>query len=112
GMDRCNLTVLVLGGPSDLAAFLAEHRVEVVASLPSFRAPGTDAQRGGGTFAKSIEALRLLNRLGYGQGGELVLDLVHNPVGAFLPGSQASLEKEYRRELGERFGVVFDRLFS
>jgi radical SAM/Cys-rich protein len=111
-MDRCNLSVLLLPSQRDLVDFLKEHRVEVVASLPSFRAPGTDAQRGDGVFAKSLEALRLLNDAGYGAGGGLVLDLVHNPVGAFLPGDQASLERDYKRELKMRHGIVFDRLFT
>ncbi len=111
-IDRCNLSVLLLPSQRDLVAFLAGHKVEVTASLPSFRAAATDAQRGTGAFAKSLEALRLLNSAGYGQGGELRLNLVHNPVGAFLPGDQASLERDYRRELGERHGIVFDRLHT
>lgn len=111
-IDRCNLTVLTLPGQSDLVPYLAEHRVEVTASLPSFRAMGTDAQRGDGVFAKSVQALRLLNQAGYGRGGGLVLNLVHNPVGAFLPGNQASLERDYRRELASRHDVVFDRLYT
>jgi radical SAM/Cys-rich protein len=110
-IDRCNLSVLLLPSQRDLVDFLAAHRVEVTASLPSFRAPGTDAQRGEGVFARSIEALRRLNEAGYGRGEGLVLDLVHNPVGAFLPGDQNSLERDYRRELG-RHGVVFDRLYT
>jgi len=111
-IDRCNLTILLVKGQSDLAEFLASRRVEVIASLPSFRTAGTDAQRGAGVFARSIEALRRLNALGYGRGGELQLGLVHNPVGAFLPGNQASLERDYRRELRDRHGVVFDRLYT
>jgi radical SAM/Cys-rich protein len=111
-VDRSNLTVLLLPSQRDLVDFLKRHRVEVAASLPSFRASGTDAQRGEGVFARSLEALRRLNEAGYGKGGGLVLDLVHNPVGSFLPGDQASLERDYRRELGQRHGIVFDRLFS
>jgi len=111
-IDRCNLTVMLVKGQSDLAEFLAEHRVEVVASLPSFRKAGTDTQRGAGVFDKSIEALRKLNELGYGSGGELKLDLVHNPVGAFLPGNQPSLERDYRRELEQRHGIRFDSLYT
>jgi radical SAM/Cys-rich protein len=111
-IDRCNLTVLTLPAQSDLVPFLAEHKVEVTASLPSFRQAGTDAQRGDGVFAKSIDALRRLNGAGYGHGRGLVLNLVHNPVGAFLPGSQASLERDYRREFASRYGIVFDRLFT
>ncbi len=111
-IDRCNLSVLLLPAQRDLVPFLAARRVEVTASLPSFRAAGTDAQRGFGVFAKSLEALRLLNAAGYGTGGGLVLNLVHNPVGAFLPGDQASLERDYRRELQQRHGVVFDELYT
>ncbi len=111
-IDRCNLTVLLLAGQADLADFLARHEVEVVASLPSFRARGTDAQRGERVFEKSIRALRMLCERGYGQGGRLRLVLVHNPVGMFLPGSQASLERDYRRELESRYGIVFDELYT
>jgi radical SAM/Cys-rich protein len=114
--DRCNLTVLAIRSQADLAEFLARHKVEVVASLPSFRKSGTDRQRGDGVFDKSIEALRTLNRLGYGNGNGngsgLRLGLVHNPVGAFLPGSQNSLERDYKRELQSRFGVTFDSLYT
>jgi radical SAM/Cys-rich protein len=111
-IDRCNLSVLLLPSQRDLVPFLREHRVEVVASLPSFRASGTDTQRGAGVFGRSIEGLRLLNEAGYGRGGGLVLSLVHNPVGAFLPGDQASLERDYRRELQMRHGIVFDSLYT
>jgi radical SAM/Cys-rich protein len=111
-IDRCNLTVLLIAGQRDLARFLAEHGVEIVASLPSFRPSGTDAQRGEGVFDKSIEAMRKLNALGYGRGGELKLGLVHNPVGAFLPGNQASLEREYKRALERDHGIVFDSLYT
>jgi radical SAM/Cys-rich protein len=111
-VDRCNLSVLLLASQRDLVPFLAAHRVEVNASLPSFRPSGTDAQRGDGVFAKSLEALRLLNAAGYGRGGGLTLNLVHNPVGAFLPGDQTSLERDYRRELRLRHGIVFDRLYT
>ena len=111
-IDRCNLSVLLLPSQANLLDFLAAHRVEVTASLPSFRAAGTDAQRGAGAFARSIEALRRLNAAGYGKGTGLVLNLVHNPVGAFLPGDQASLERDYRRELSLRHGIVFDRLYT
>ncbi|HEX4824547.1 MAG TPA: arsenosugar biosynthesis radical SAM (seleno)protein ArsS [Candidatus Polarisedimenticolaceae bacterium] len=111
-IDRCNLTVLLLPSQDGLVPFLAEHRVDIVASLPSFRASGTDTQRGEGVFAKSVAALRRLNDAGYGTGRGLVVDLVHNPVGAFLPGTQASLERDYRRELRDRHGVVFDRLLT
>jgi radical SAM/Cys-rich protein len=111
-IDRSNLSVLLLPSQRDLVGFLAAQRVEVTASLPSFRAAGTDAQRGEGVFEKSLEALRLLNAAGYGRGDGLVLNLVHNPVGAFLPGDQSSLERDYRRELQQRHGIVFDRLYT
>ncbi len=111
-MDRCNLTVLLTAPQADLINFLAAHRVEIVASLPSFRSAGTDAQRGEGVFEKSLEALRRLNAVGYGRGEGLVLNLVHNPVGAFLPGNQASIERDYRRELESRHGIVFDHLYT
>ena len=111
-MDRCNLTVLLLPGQADLAAFLARHRVEVVASLPSFLAASTDAQRGAGIFDRSIAALRLLNGLGYGRPGSgLPLTLVHNPVGALLPPPQAETEARFKAELERRHGITFDRLY-
>ncbi len=111
-IDRCNLTILLTAPQADLIAFLAAHQVEVIASLPSFRSAGTDAQRGLGVFERSIEALTRLNAAGYGTGGDLALNLVHNPVGAFLPGDQASLERDYRRELATRHGVTFDHLYT
>ncbi|MBX3235899.1 MAG: arsenosugar biosynthesis radical SAM protein ArsS [Nitrospiraceae bacterium] len=112
-MDRCNLSVLLLPSQADLAEFLATHRVEVVASLPSFRAVQTDAQRGDGIFDKSIEGLRLLNHLGYGrEGSGLVLNLVHNPVGAFLPPKQEAIEAQFRKELLAKHGIVFNHLYT
>ena len=111
-IDRCNLTVLLLRGQADLAAYLADRQVEIVASLPSFRRAGTDTQRGAGVFDKSLEALRRLNELGYGRGGPLRLTLVHNPVGAFLPGGQHSLERDYKRALEREHGIVFDALYT
>src|SRR5574341_2516898 len=112
-MDRCNLSVLLLPSQADLAEFLAHHRVEVVASLPSFRSSQTDAQRGDGVFEKSVTALHLLNRLGYGQEGSgLILNLVHNPVGAFLPPKQEAIEAQFRRELSRQHGVLFNRLYK
>ena len=112
-IDRCNLTVLLEPGQEDLAGFLAEHGVHVTASLPCYSSANVDGQRGNGVFAKSIEALRRLNALGYGQPGTgLVLDLVYNPGGPFLPPSQEALEADYRVRLGEDFGIVFDRLFT
>jgi radical SAM/Cys-rich protein len=112
-MDRCNLSVLLLPSQADLAEFLAHHRVEVVASLPYFRAAQTDAQRGDGVFDKSIEALHVLNQLGYGrEGSGLLLNLVHNPVGAFLPPKQEAVEAQFRRELQRAHGVTFNRLYT
>ncbi|MBC8102546.1 MAG: arsenosugar biosynthesis radical SAM protein ArsS [Cytophagales bacterium] len=112
-IDRCNLTILFVPGKEHLAAFLAENGVEVTASLPYYLAQRTDAQRGLGVFDESIEALRLLNRLGYGKEGTgLLLNLVYNPTGAFLPPDQASIEAEYKKELAARYGVVFNRLYT
>ena len=112
-MDRCNLSVLLIPSQSDLAEFLAAYRVEVVASLPYYRVSQTDAQRGEGIFDKSIEALRLLNQLGYGQEGSgLLLNLVHNPVGAFLPPKQEAIEAQFRKELRTRHGVEFNHLYT
>jgi radical SAM/Cys-rich protein len=111
-IDRCNLTVLELPSQRDLVAFLADHQVEVVCSLPHYRAPNTDRQRGEGVYDKSIAALRRLNAAGYGGGrSELRLVLVTNPVGAYLPGSQASLEAEWKRELLRLHGIRFDALY-
>ncbi|MEZ6127207.1 MAG: arsenosugar biosynthesis radical SAM protein ArsS [Planctomycetaceae bacterium] len=112
-IDRCNLTILTAPGYDDLPEFLAEHRVDVVASLPCYLSENTDAQRGDGVFAKSIEALRRLNDLGYGQSDSgLELTLVYNPIGPALPPPQASLEKAYHRELRARYDIVFNRLFT
>jgi radical SAM/Cys-rich protein len=112
-IDRCNLTILLAPHFDDLPRFLAAHRVEVVASLPCYLPENTDRQRGDGVFAKSIEALRLLNASGYGQPGSgLTLTLVYNPVGPSLPPAQAGLEDAYRRELRARHGVEFTRLFT
>jgi len=112
-MDRCNLSVLLLPSQADLAEFLACHRVEIIASLPSFRESQTDAQRGDGVFDKSIEALRQLNRLGYGrEGSGLTLNLVCNPVGAFLPPKQEASEAQFKRELKRAYGVVFNHLYT
>ena len=112
-IDRCNLSILLLPSQQGLAEFLAEHRVEIVASLPYFLAERTDAQRGEGVFDKSIEALRLLNSLGYGaQGSGLRLNLVYNPTGAFLPPPQAAVEADFRRELRDRHDIVFNSLYA
>ena len=112
-IDRCNLTILTLPNYSSLPTFLATHGIEVIASLPSFAASQTDRQRGDGVFEQSLSALRQLNALGYGhQESGLVLNLVTNPVGAFLPASQAALERDWKRELMRRYGISFNRLFT
>ncbi|TKB34980.1 MAG: radical SAM/Cys-rich domain protein [Nitrospira sp.] len=112
-MDRCNLSVLLIPSQADLADFLASHHVEIVASLPSYQASQTDAQRGDGIFQKSIEALRLLNRLGYGRPDSgLALNLVYNPVGAFLPPKQEAIEAQFRKELRAKHGIEFNHLYT
>lgn len=109
-IDRCNLTVLMEPGQEDLADFLAEQRVEISASLPCYEEDNVEAQRGKGVYNTSIEALRLLNALGYGS--DLVLNLMYNPVGAVLPPPQQALEADYRRELAARFGIRFNELLT
>jgi radical SAM/Cys-rich protein len=112
-MDRCNLSVLLLAKNADLPEFLAANQVEIVASLPNARARATDAQRGDGAFERSIEALRRLNAVGYGQGDpRRVLTLMHNPAGALLPSSQRSMETDWKRSLAREHGVTFDRLIA
>jgi radical SAM/Cys-rich protein len=111
-MDRCNLTVLEQPGQQDLAAFLAAHRVEVVASLPCYTEELVDRQRGSGVYESSIRALRRLNALGYGAPDTgLTLDLVYNPQGPTLPPAQGPLEAEYRARLGAEHGIRFNRLY-
>ncbi len=112
-IDRCNLTITRLPNYRYLPRFLAEHQVEVTASLPYFKEGQTDAQRGDGVFQDSIEALREFNALGYGQEGTgLILNLVTNPVGAFLPDDQQALEIRWKREMRMRHGIEFNRLFT
>jgi radical SAM/Cys-rich protein len=112
-IDRCNLTVLLLAEQEDLAAFLAAHRVEITASLPCYLPENVERQRGKGVFKGSIDALRRLNALGYGQPDSgLILNLVYNPQGPRLPPPQAALEDDYRRHLGDEFGVMFNRLYA
>ena len=112
-IDRCNLTILFEPGHEGLAEFLAEHEVEVVASLPCYSVDNVDRQRGKGVFDKSIAALQRLNALGYGrEGSGRVLNLVYNPQGAVLPPPQPALEADYKRELGAQFGIVFNSLFA
>ncbi|MCP4392962.1 MAG: radical SAM/Cys-rich domain protein [Alphaproteobacteria bacterium] len=113
GIDRCNLTVLLDKDQEDTARFLADNKVEIIALLPCYTKENVDAQRGSGTFEKSIKALRLLNDIGYGKnGGDLILNLVYNPGGAFLPGCQYSLEEDYKKQLKENYGVEFTNLFT
>jgi radical SAM/Cys-rich protein len=112
-LDRCNLTILEQPGQEDLAAFLAQHEVEVIASMPCYLEDNVNAQRGKGVYQNSIRALRKLNALGYGrQNSGLVLNLVYNPVGASLPPPQAALESDYKRELNSHFGIVFNNLYT
>ncbi len=110
---RHNLTVVFEPGQDDLPEFFRDHSVEIVSSLPYFLEQQTDAQRGRGVFEKSIEALRLLNAVGYGiEGRGLILDLVYNPVGAFLPPPQTGIEADFKRELMNRYGISFNRLYT
>jgi len=112
-IDRCNLTILFESGQEDLPQFLADQRVEIVASLPCYSEGNVTKQRGQGVYDKSIEALRRLNRIGYGTDDSgLVLNLVYNPVGAYLPPPQATLEIDYKRELGDNFGITFNHLYT
>jgi radical SAM/Cys-rich protein len=112
-IDRCNLTVLEGPSQENLGAFLAAHQVEIVASLPCYLEENVDRQRGKGVFEASIRALQKLNALGYGrQASELVLNLVYNPQEPTLPPPQENLERDYKRHLGERYGVTFDRLYT
>ena len=111
-IDRCNLTILLERGYEDLATFLAAKSVEIIASMPCYTSENVNAQRGEGVFESSIAALRLLNHLGYGVTDRLPLHLIYNPVGASLPGPQADLELDYKRELAAHFGIVFNNLYT
>ncbi len=112
-MDRCNLTITRLPNYAYLPEFLALHRVEVVASLPSYAPKQTDTQRGDGVFADSILALQRFNELGYGKEGTgLIINLVTNPVGAFLPANQRSLEADWKRQLKRRYDIEFNNLYT
>lgn len=112
-IDRCNLTILMEVGYEDLADFLAEQQVEIVASLPCYSVENVDKQRGKGTFDASILGLQKLNALGYGKAGSgLILNLVYNPQGASLPPNQQALETDYKRELMQHFGIEFNQLFA
>ncbi len=111
-IDRCNLTILLEPGYADLAEFLAMNQIEIIASMPCYSAKNVNAQRGEGVFEGSIKALQLLNSLGYGYDPELPLHLVYNPIGASLPRPQAELETDYKRELANHFGIVFNKLYT
>ncbi len=111
---RCNLTIILAAKRyNDLPQFFAEHRVHVVSSLPCYSKTNTDQQRGLGVFDKSITALKMLNDVGYGKDGTgLMLDLVYNPAGAFLPPDQAKLERDFKRELKSLFAIEFNELLT
>ncbi len=112
-MDRCNLTILLEEGQETLAEFLADNEVEIIASLPCYSSENVDAQRGRGVFNKSIAALRILNRLGYGKSRDrLLLNLVYNPIGNSLPPPQAALEVDYKEQLKSKFDIEFNNLFT
>jgi radical SAM/Cys-rich protein len=111
-IDRCNLTILLDRGYDGLAEFLARNKVEIIASMPCYTPENVNAQRGEGVFEASIKALQLLNSLGYGIDHGLPLHLVYNPNGAFLPAPQEDLEADYKRELREHFGILFNNLYT
>ena len=112
-IDRCNLTVFYVKGKSHLPEFLAQHQVEIIASLPCYQETNVDQQRGKGVFDRSISALQALNRLGYGKNGtDLKLHLVYNPLGASLPPPQRELEQDYKEELMARYGIQFNKLLT
>jgi radical SAM/Cys-rich protein len=111
---RCNLTIILSNERfKDLPDFFAENKIEVTSSLPYYQKSNTDRQRGEGVFEKSIKALRMLNEKGYGkEGNDLKLNLVYNPVGAFLPGPQHSLENDFKKALFDNYGIVFNSLYT
>jgi len=112
-IDRCNLTVLYEQGQEDTADFLAQHKVEVVASLPCYLEENVDGQRGDGVFQSSIAAIKLLNLSGYGIAASgLELNLMYNPIGPHLPPAQCQLEQDYKRELNNRYGIFFNNLYT
>lgn len=112
-LDRCNLTVFFVKGKDHLPKFLADHGVEIIASLPCYQENNVDAQRGKGVFDRSIAALKQLNAVGYGKKGSgLFLHLVYNPLGPSLPPPQEELQADYQEELQTRFGIQFNRLFT
>ena len=111
---RCNLTIILANKKyNDLPSFYKQHKIEVVSSLPFYTQDRTDRQRGDGVFEESIKALQMLNEVGYGkEATELILNLVYNPAGAFLPPSQSSLEKEYKKVLRDKYNIEFNNLFT
>lgn len=112
-IDRCNLTIAQLPNYRYLPRFFAEHQVEIIASLPTTDPESTDGQRGEGVFAQSLATLRALNALGYGiEGSGLLLNLIANPTGPYLPEAQETLEQRWRQELATRYGIVFNRLYT
>ena len=112
-IDRCNLTVLHEPGQEDTTDFLAQHKVEVVASLPCYLEENVDGQRGDGVFQKSVAAIKLLNLVGYAlEGSGLDLNLMYNPIGPHLPPAQYQLEQDYKRELNNRYGIIFNNLYT
>ncbi len=111
-IDRCNLTILEEPGYEDLADFFKEKHVEIIASLPCYTQENVDQQRGKGVFDASIRVMRRLNALGYGIADELPLHLVYNPLGPYLPPPQLQLEQDYKRVLGEQYGIRFHRLYT
>ena len=112
-IDRCNITVLEVPGQEGLGEFLADQRVEIIASLPCYLEENVNAQRGKGVFAASIRGLRSLNTLGYGHADSgLILNLVYNPQGPVLPPSQQTLQQDYKKHLGENYGVKFNELYT
>ncbi len=111
-VDRCNLTILYEPGQEDLAEFLADEEVEIVASLPCYEKDNVEQQRGKGVYSDSIRAIKRLNTLGYGVHPALTLNLVYNPTGPVLPPAQEVLELDYKRELSARFGIHFNQLFT
>ena len=109
---RTNLTILLEKGYEDFAEFFRDHQIHLIASLPCYLEENVDEQRGEGVYRASIEAIRRLNAVGYGTDPELPLDLVYNPGGPQLPPDQVALENDYRRELADRFGIQFTRLYA
>lgn len=112
-IDRCNLTILTEPGYQDLVDFFTRHQLDIVASLPCYLEDNVDGQRGKGVYEKSIEGLKKLNSAGYGmEHSDLVLNLVYNPTGPYLPPGQQQLEADYKKYLNENFGIHFNQLFT